>query len=216
MPDLAFEVIAAEIIPFAAVPTLGFTLAITNQVPCEPISSISLRCQLQIVAPQRRYGHEEQERLQDVFGIPGRWHETLRSLLWQHINIVVPAFDEHITVTLPVTCTYDFEVVSTKYLDALQEGRVPLLFLFSGTIFYQDERHQLQVSRVPWSKEASYRMPVTLWRDMIGHYYPNSAWIRMRKDVFDQLYRYKVEHGQSSWEETLTMLLAQAGQEVQP
>src|SRR5690242_19946165 len=113
MPDLTFEATAAELISFAAVPMLGFTLAITNRVPGERISSISLCCQLQIAAPQRRYGREEQERLQDVFGTPGRWHETLRNLLWQHINVVVPAFDERITITLPVTCTYDFEVVST-------------------------------------------------------------------------------------------------------
>lgn len=216
MPDLNFEVTAAEVIPFAAVPTLGFTLAITNNVPAETIFSIALRCQLQIAAPQRRYGREEQERLQDVFGTAERWHETLHSLLWQHVNMVVPTFDAQTTITLPVTCTYDFEVVSTKYLAALKEGSVPLLFLFSGTIFYQNEQQNLQVSRVPWSKEASYRMPVSLWHSMIEHYYPNSAWIRIQKDVFDQLYQYKVEHGQSTWESALTLLLTQARQEVQP
>ncbi|GCE24297.1 hypothetical protein KDK_80970 [Dictyobacter kobayashii] len=125
MPDLNFEVTAAEVIPFAAVPTLGFTLAITNKVPAEQISSIALRCQLQIAAPQRRYSREEQEHLQDVFGTAERWRETLRSFLWLHISTIVPSFREQTTLTLPVACTYDFEVLSTKYLAALQDGNVP-------------------------------------------------------------------------------------------
>ncbi|GCE24298.1 hypothetical protein KDK_80980 [Dictyobacter kobayashii] len=59
-------------------------------------------------------------------------------------------------------------------------------------------------------------MPISLWQAMIEHYYPNSTWIRLQREVFDQLYRYKVEHGQPTWEGALTQLLAQARQEAQP
>jgi hypothetical protein len=34
---------------------------------------------------------------------------------------------------MPVTCTYDLEVVAAKYFYALEDGEVPLEFLFSGT-----------------------------------------------------------------------------------
>ena len=32
-------------------------------------------------------------------------------------------------------CTYDFDVSGATYLHALRDGEVPLLFLFSGTVF---------------------------------------------------------------------------------
>ncbi|GER91114.1 hypothetical protein KDW_52760 [Dictyobacter vulcani] len=216
MPDLNFEVTGAEIIPFAATPTLGFTVNITNAVPAQLISNVSLSCQLQIVAPQRRYNREEQLGLQDVFGTPERWGQTLRNFLWQHVSVVVPAFTDSITFTLPVSCTYDFEVLSTRYLATLQDGMVPLLFLFSGTIFYQDEEDNLQVSRVSWSKEAIYRLPISLWQLMIEQYYPHTNWIRLQRDVFDQLYTYKVQQGLPTWEEAINKLLATAHQEVKP
>ena len=38
---------------------------------------------------------------------------------------------------MPVTCTYDFDVVGTKYFAALEDGEIPLEFLFSGTVFYR-------------------------------------------------------------------------------
>ncbi len=104
--------------------------------------------------------------------------------------------------------------MSTKYFDALEEGDIPLTFLFSGTIFYEGETGNLQVGQIPWSKEASFRLPVTLWREMIERYYPNTAWIRLHKDVFDQLYRYKAAHGLPTWDETVVRLLQASGEEA--
>ena len=112
-----------------------------------------------------------------------------------HTSAVVPQFSGSAVVDLPVPCTYDFEVVATKYFNALEDGNIPLLFLFSGTIFYEGEEGNLQVGQILWSKEASYRLPVTVWREMIARYYPNSTFVRLHKDVFDQLFHYKAVHG---------------------
>jgi len=207
MPDLNFAVVGAEAPAFAAVPTLLFKLRITNAFAEEQIHSIALRCQIQIAVTRRRYTGEEQERLLEVFGEPRRWRETLRSLLWTHASTVVPHFIGNTTVDLPVPCTYDFEVVGTKYFDALQSGEIPLTFLFSGSIFYAGEDGHLQVGQISWEKEATYRLPVELWRLMIERFYPNSAWIRLRKDIFDQLYMYKTAHCLPTWEEVFTHLL---------
>ena len=38
-------------------------------------------------------------------------------------------------------------------------------------------------------------------------YYPNSAWLRIRQDVFDRLYQYKSQAGVATWEEALERLL---------
>jgi hypothetical protein len=216
MPDLSFEVIGAEVPAFAAVPTLSFKLRIANNVEQERIYSISLRSQIRLAVTQRRYNAQEQAQLLEVFGEPGRWGETLRSLLWTHANMVVQQFTGSTVVDLPVPCTYDFEVVSTKYFHALEGGEIPLLFLFSGTIFYEGKEGQLQIGQISWSKEASFRLPVARWQEMMARYYPNSTWIRLQKDVFDQLYQYKSRHGLPTWEETLLRLLRASDEEVSP
>jgi len=215
MPDLNFEVVGAEAPAFAAVPTLIFKLRIDNAMDQERIFTITLRCQIQINVTRRRYSPEAQARLLEVFGEPKRWGETLRPLLWTHTSTVVPQFSGSTTVDLPVSCTYDFEVAGTKYFDALEDGEIPLTFLFSGTIFYEDESDKLQVGQISWSKEATYQLPVALWQEMIQRYFPNSAWIRLHKDVFDQLYQYKAIHSLPTWEEVVVQLLQTSSEEIQ-
>lgn len=215
MPDLNFEVVGVEAPAFVATPTLVFKMRIVN-VPTatstpapqiHPIHSVALHCQLQIAATQRRYNASAQAKLLEVFGEPHRWGKTLHNLLWTHISIVVPRFVESIVVDVPVPCTYDFEVVSTKYFAALDEGMIPLNFLFSGTIFYEDEHNHLRVEQIPWSKEATYLLPVAVWQEMMARFYPNSAWIHLEKEMFDRLYHYKAAHGFPTWEETFAQLL---------
>jgi hypothetical protein len=214
MPDLNFEVIGAEVPPFAAVPTLIFKLRITNADEQESIHSVTLRSQVQLAVTRRRYSPEAQAQLLEVFGAPERWGETLRSLLWTHVNAVVPQFTGSVVIDLPITCTYDFEVVATKYFSALGDGEVPLLFLFSGTVFYEGAEGHLQAGQISWTKEASYRFPITLWQDMMARYYPNSTYIRLHKDVFERLYQYKATHGLPTWEDVMDRLLQIAEEEV--
>ena len=110
---------------------------------------------------------------------------------------------EGILVDLPVPCTFDFNVAATKYFYALEGGEAPLSLLFSGTVFHAAEDGALQVAQIPWEKEAHFRLPVPAWKGMMEHYYPNSAWLCLRKDVFDRLYRYKVGRGLPTWEQAL-------------
>ena len=214
MPDLSFEVTGAEVPPFAAVPTLIFKLRVINADEQERIHSVTLRSQIQIAVTRRRYSPEAQAQLFEVFGEPERWGETLRALLWTHANVAIPQFSASVTVDLPISCTYDFEVVAAKYFHALGDGEIPLTFLFSGTVFYEGEGGNLQVGQISWSKEASYRLPVALWQQMMARYYPNSAYIRLHKDSFDRLYAYKVAHGFTTWEDALELLLQNSDEEV--
>ena len=216
MPDLRFEVLGAETPPYAALPTLVFKLRVTNTPEDERIASAMLRCQIRIAATRRRYSPVAKARLVEVFGEPERWRETLRAFVWTHISTVVPAFSGSAAVDLPVPCTYDFEVANTKYFDALDDGEIPLTFLFSGTVFYENETGALQVAQISWEREADYRLPVALWREMMARYYPNAAWIRLRKDVFDRLREYQATRGLPTWEETLTHLLEASDAEVRP
>jgi hypothetical protein len=207
MPELSFQVECAEVVPHAASPLVAFRLRLTNSNPDETIHTVALRCQIQIEVTRRKYTLEDQVRLRDLFDEPSRWGQTLKNLLWTHANIVVPSFLGTTLTDLPVPCTFDFNVAATKYFDGLAEGEVPLCLQFSGTVFYAGAEGRLQVAPISWDKEARFKLPVKVWRDMMESYYPNSAWLCLHKDAFDRLYEYKVRHGIPSWEEALERIL---------
>ena len=216
MPDINIAVEKIEVERYASAPLLAFHLRITNRDADEVIHSVALRCQIQIEVMRRRYSSEDQERLRDLFGESARWGQTLRPLLWTHASVVVPQFTESVTVPLPVACTFDFNVAATKYFYGLEGGEVPLNLMFSGTVFYSGADGTLQVVPISWDKEAHFRLPVAVWKGMMDLHYPNSAWLCLRRDVFERLYQYKVRRGIPTWEETLENLLVPSEEAVLP
>ncbi|MDB5304310.1 MAG: hypothetical protein JWM97_1859 [Phycisphaerales bacterium] len=219
MPDLDFKIEGAEPVPYAAAPTLAFKLRMTQKAGAgEPavIHSVALRCQIRLEPGRRRYSPREQERLLDLFGEPHRWGQTVRSMLWAHTSIVAPPFTDGLVVDLPVPCTFDFNITAAKYFDALEDGLAPLCLLFSGTIFYVGEDGALQVEQISWEKEANYALPVSVWKRMMEIYYPNTAWLCLRKDVYDRLARYKTQRGLPAWEQVLESLLNETEEPVAP
>ena len=213
MPDLGFVIEGAEVAKFSAAPQIAFKLRLTNNKPAETIQSVALRGQIQIEVTRRGYKAEDQKQLRDLFGEPDRWSQTLRSLLWTHVSVNVPPFQGETVVDLPVPCTFDFNVGTTKYFYGLSDGDVPLCVQFSGTVFYSKEGSPMQVAPISWDKEARFSLPVKVWRDMMDTYYPGSAWICLRRDVFERVYQYKVRHGIPTWEQTLESML-EAGETV--
>jgi|SRR5262252_6587760 len=201
-PDLNFTIETAETLRFAASPHIVFKLRITNSVP-RTIHTVILRCQIQLDVSRRRYTAQEQKRLIDLFGEPSRWGETLRPLLWTNTSIVVPSFDNSIVVDLPIPCTFDFNVAATKYFAGIDTGEIPVSFFFNGTIFYEREDNALQVAQISWEKEASHRMPIRIWREMMDAHYPNTTWLCLRRDAFERLYTYKVNRGITTFDEAL-------------
>jgi hypothetical protein len=207
VPELSFQVEGVEVVPFAASPLLSFKLRIANADAGERIQSVALRCQIQIETTKRHYTAGEKERLRDLFGEPERWGHTLRAMLWTHATAIVTAFDAGTSVDLHVPCTFDFNVAATKYFAGLESGEVPLNLMFSGTVFYEGGERGLQAVQIPWDREAHFRLPVRVWEEMMEHYYPNGAWLRLRRDVFDRLNRYKMRRGIPTWEQTMEELL---------
>ena len=208
MIDLTFDVEGAEAVAFAALPTLALKLRI-NANGAERIRTISLNVQVRIAAPARAYTKVEQDRLLDLFGDPSIWGKSLKSLLWTMATVQVPTFQATTLVDLPIPCTYDFEVLSTRYFDALEGGPVLLDLLFSGTVFY-DTDAGLRVQQIPWDKEARFAMPVRVWKDVIGLYFPGTTWLRLHTDAFEMLRRYRARNALPSWEATLEHLLTAA------
>jgi Family of unknown function (DUF6084) len=196
-----------EAAPCSAAPALNFKLRLENLPAEETIESVMLQCQIRIDAARRRYSGTEQQSLHDLFGEPADWSRTLRGMLWTHSHAAVPAFEGSVVVDLPVACTFDLTVASAKYFHGLEDGSVPVTLLFSGTVFFDAGDGALQVAQIPWSKEVSSEVPVHVWKEMIDRYYPNTAWLCLRRDVFDRLHRYKIERGLPTWEQTLESIL---------
>jgi Family of unknown function (DUF6084) len=213
MPDLNFIVEKAEPVSFAAAPLLHFTLCIT-ETHNQPIHAVVLRCQIRIEPARRRYTSAEQDQLCDLFGEPSRWGQTLKSLLWTHASVVIPPFEGATTIDLPVPCTYDFNLAASKYFYAMEDDDVPLTLLFSGTIFYESPDQTLQVSQISWEKEATFRLPVRIWKQMMDHYYPNTVFLCLHKDAFDRLYKFKSLHSLTSWDAAIEKLLNEKDQQV--
>jgi hypothetical protein len=207
MPDLRFRVEGAEAVPFATAPQLVLRLRVTNTPAEEAIHAVALRCQLRIDPAARTYSPEERAKLVELFGEPSRWGETLRGMLWTHAAATVPPFAGEVAVELPVPCTFDFTVAATKYFYGLENGDVAVKLLFSGTVFYERPGGGLQVAQVPWDREADYRLPVRVWRAMMDQYYPDAAWLCLRRDAFERLYRFKRTNGLPTWEQVLERLL---------
>jgi hypothetical protein len=207
MPDLGFQIEGAEVVKFSAAPLLALKLRLTNADPAEAIANVALRCQIQIEVTRRPYTPQDQGKLRDLFGEPDRWAQTLKNLLWTHANVNVPPFKGTTLVDLPIPCTFDFNVASTKYFHGLGEGDIPLCLMFSGSVFYSRDSDAMQVAPISWDKETRFKLPVKVWREMMDTYYPGSAWLCLRRDVFERLYAYKVRHGIPSWEKALENML---------
>jgi hypothetical protein len=210
LPELAFAVQGAAPLARAAAPTLVFTIAI-EEAGGMPVRSVQLDVQVQIAARRRTYDADSHARLFEVFGPVAGWGSTLRTLLWTRATLVVPPFTGATTVELPVPCSYDMEVLASKYLDALPGGLVPLELLFSGTVFYTGPGGMLQVSRISWEQEAGYALPVAVWRETMERHFPGAAWLRLDKERFDRLCAFKAGRALASWDDVVDALLPPDG-----
>jgi hypothetical protein len=206
-PELQFSVRDGGVLEHAAVPTLRFGVEIGTVGAAAQVQSVALNVEVRIAATRRRYAEGERERLVDLFGQPEEWGRNLRTLHWTALTVQVPSFTGTTEIELPIACTYDLEVAASRYFDSLEEGEVPLEFLFSGTVFYAGADGRLQVGRIGWDKDASYRLPVSAWRAMIDRYFPDSAWLRLRRAEFDRLVAYKAKHTLLTWEQVVERLL---------
>jgi hypothetical protein len=211
MSSYSFTVLNIFAEPYAATPQLTARLRI-EEATGQAIHAIALRCQVRIEPQRRSYTGSDETGLRALFGDRERWKDTLRPFLWMQCSTTVQGFTDACEVDLPLPCSYDFDVVGSKYLHAIGEGAVPLSLMFSGTVFTRGLTG-FGVEQVPWDCDASYVMPIAVWQQMVDFYYPHSGWIRLDRDLVDSLADYRARHGLISWDETVQRLL---GNQIQP
>jgi hypothetical protein len=213
MTELRFTVRDVVPEPYAVAPNLLARLRI-EEMTGAVVHALALRCQIRIEPQRRRYDETEVQALLDLFGSRERWADTQRSFVWLHSNAMVPGFTGSTEVDLVLPCTYDVEVAGAKYLQALGDGHVPLTFLFSGTVFTRGSS-EFGVEQIPWHHEAGYRLPVRVWQDLMAAHFPGQGWLRVDRDTLAALARYRSARMHTSWDETLTALLAAATEVVE-
>lgn len=212
MNGLVFSVQNASAERFAATPTLNLRVRIDAPAGVQ-IESIALRAQVRIEPQRRSYAEVEARRLLELYGETPRWGDTLKPFLWTHVSVHVPSLAGRAEIDMPIPCTYDMDVAAAKYFHALEGGEVPLVLLFSGSIFTRGAAG-LDVSPVPWNCEASFRLPVAVWREVMEIYFPGSGWLRLRRETLDALLEYKGASALPTWDEVMASLLrAAAGEE---
>jgi hypothetical protein len=165
MPDLRFSVESVSATHDTGQRGLLFHLQVENSPAAEPVRSISLNTQVQIQPARRRYNDQEKMALLELFGEPERWATTLRPVFWAKASITVPPFQGSTIVRLPIPASSGLDDAASRYCHALREGDVPVDLLFSGTLFYV-RSGTVQVAFIPWSKEASCRVPLATWREL--------------------------------------------------
>ncbi|WP_062990586.1 DUF6084 family protein [Nocardia anaemiae] len=200
-----FAVLEMKPEPYAVAPMLSARVGIAALAE-EPVHAIALRAQVRIEPFRRGYSEDEGAGLVDLFGPRERWHATQRSFLWMHCATMVPGFSGGTEVDLPMPCTYDFEVTGSKYMHALCEGVVPLLFLFSGTVFIKGSAG-FAIQQIPWDREDKFDMPVSVWHALMAAHFPNAGWVRLHRDTLQALAAYKSSHGLLGFDDAVTRLL---------
>ncbi|HEY3906194.1 MAG TPA: DUF6084 family protein [Streptosporangiaceae bacterium] len=210
MTELVFDCVGATPDKYAVTPSMSLKLRI-SETTGQRVDSIALRCQIRIEPARRKYTADEAENLNDLFGDTARWADTLKPMQFTTVATMVPGFTGSIEVDLPILFTYDLEIGTTRYFTGLEGGEIPLLLLFSGTVFSTVDG-RLSIQQVPWSKEAHYRLPLTVWQEAIDAHFPDSAWIKMSRSTLDILLEFKSRAALPTWDATIATLLSLAAE----
>ncbi|MGH3683595.1 MAG: DUF6084 family protein [Pseudonocardiaceae bacterium] len=205
MTELTFTCLDVQPERYGMAPTLLFRLRV-NVAAGKRVRAVALRCQIRIEPARRGYGEQEAERLLELFGERGRWGDTVKPFQFANTSTVVASFTDSIEVDVSVPCSYDMEVTAGRYFHALEDGEIPFILLFSGTIF-GDGENGLWIEQVPWHAEARYRMPVTVWRDMMDSHFPGSGWLRLRRDTIDALAEFRATRALPTWDDAIIAVL---------
>jgi Family of unknown function (DUF6084) len=206
VPELAFELLDVAPERFATTPTINLHLGI-ERLDGGAVQCVILSVTVAIAAARRPYDTAEQERLVALFGAPGQWATSLRSLTWTRATTAVPAFIGSTRLVVPLSCGHDLQIAAAQYLHAVKDGDVPVELAFAGTLFYSDDAGALRAGQIPWRHELVGRLPARVWHELMHHYYGGSRWLRLDDERFDRLAAYRARHAYACFDDAVAALL---------
>jgi hypothetical protein len=206
--ELTFRCLRVTPDPNAASPTLVLRLGLTETTGAD-VHAVVLRCQIQLEPHRREYADHEVEAVGCMLGDRSGRDAEREPLRFGFATQTVSSFTGSTEVDLPVPCSYDLEVAANQYMYALDGGVAPLLLLFSGTVF-TTSADGLSVHPVARDSSARFSMPVSVWRAAMDLHFPGKAWLRLRRETFDALHRYRARRGLLSWDDAVERLLKEA------
>lgn len=202
---MKFSLHEFTVVPRAATPMIAATLRV--DLPAyESVAALALRSQVMIEPAQRTYDEAEANALYPLFGTRPEFGRTQRSLLWTHVDAVIPSFTDHALVRLLLPCSLDLTVAVTRLFTALETGDIPLRFLFSGT-FFNIIGGTVQVTPISWSSELPARMPAELWHQVIEQHHPGITFLPLQRDLVARLDAHRLARGLLTWDRALEDLL---------
>lgn len=185
MTRLRFSVERATAVAPAAQPTLAVTIAVHGDDDAA-VANIALRVAVRVDPGRRTYSDDEAAALVDVFGVRERWGDTLRPFHWTEAQCAVPAFSRTTTTTLALPSSPDFDAAASRYCSALSSGTLPLLLLFSGTVFLATPTG-LRIDPVPLSAEARFDLPLATWTAALDGFAPGARALLLSRDLLVRL-----------------------------
>ena len=200
-----FEVIGVEAIPFAAAPTLEFTLRATEPAGGE-VYTIALCSQIQIEPARRTYDDETRTRLSELFGTPERWAATTHSFMWGQVDMLVPSFtgstEFKLQVRAATTSRSRRPATSTRCRTATSRS--------TSTSAARSSTRTLTAVCSSSRSLGSARRSSDAGLGLARHgreYYPHAAWLAVHAETLDRVLRLRAQRGMTSFDATISMLL---------
>lgn len=209
MAELSFSVLGVEPEPYAAAPALALRLRVTTP-DSRPVHAVVLRTAVEIDPRGHDFTAAERAHVLELFGPPTQWSRSLKPLRWAQVTTALGGFEGSTETTLSLPCSYDLEVAHAKLLAGLEHGTVPVVLLFSGTVFREVEG-RLSVEPISWDAEARFVLPVSTWRSAMDHFFPGEGWLRLSRETLGALGAFKARQAIPTWEGALESLLGAAG-----
>ena len=100
----------------------------------------------------------------------------------------------------------DFDAAASRYCAAIDDGVLPLLLLFSGTVLLSTPQG-VRVDPVAWSAEARFDLPLSTWRAALDGFAPGAQALLLSRDVLARLERFRVASSSATLEQALDRLV---------
>ncbi|TFE67521.1 DUF6084 family protein [Methylacidiphilum caldifontis] len=209
--DLSLEVLQAYPKSQCLCPTLIFVIQ-ASYFGKLSFNSALLRAQVMIEPKQRIYGNKEHLKVSQRFGNPS----SINSLFWTEKIFFLSQIKGIQTYELPIEIRDEHESAIWEFTSSLETGNIFLRFLFNGVCFFLTQENRMQVQSIPWTTEATFELPISLWKETIRQHYPNGLWLRIDLDLYQKLQDYQYRNSLPSLEKSIESLLEKSFPKDQP